>query len=139
MNWGTKIILALSSFMLFIIGSVVYMLISNKDTLEDTNYYERALQYDETYQRKQMVLTNHQEPIVEVIDNQLTVTFVNTISTGKLTLRRPSDQTRDVSIHLDSSIDYKIPVQLLQSGLWNCILEWEYNGDNYLFEENIYL
>jgi len=47
MNWGTKIVIALASFMALIVSFGVYMVSSDTDSLVAEDYYERGLNYDQ--------------------------------------------------------------------------------------------
>ena len=46
MNWGTKIVIALASFMVLIVSFGVYMVSTDTDSLVAEDYYERGLNYD---------------------------------------------------------------------------------------------
>lgn len=46
MNWGTKIVIALASFMVLIVSFGVYMVNTDTDSLVHEDYYERGLNYD---------------------------------------------------------------------------------------------
>lgn len=47
MNWGTKIVIVLASFMVLIVSFGVYMVSSDTDSLVAEDYYERGLNYDQ--------------------------------------------------------------------------------------------
>jgi hypothetical protein len=51
MNWGTKLIIGMLSFMSFIIVLAVLMITSKPDPLVDEDYYEKGLNYDSEVQR----------------------------------------------------------------------------------------
>ena len=53
MNWGTKIFLTLAVFMLCIVGAGIYMVSHDSDSLEEDDYYEQGLNYDQAYEKKQ--------------------------------------------------------------------------------------
>lgn len=51
MNWGTKLIMGMLSFMSFIIVLAVLMFNSKPDPLVDEDYYEKGLNYDKEIKR----------------------------------------------------------------------------------------
>lgn len=140
MNWGVKIVIFLAAFMIFIIGSVIYMISTDTDGLEENDYYEQALNYDDTYDRKQNTRNDKAEPTLKIEEGELKIDFTTSIKKGNLVLRRLSDRSKDQNI--DFSTDektYYVDVSKLDSGMWMCILTWENKGKEYLFEEDIFL
>jgi len=51
MNWGTKLVIGMLSFMSFIVVLAVLMFNSNADPLVDEDYYEKGLNYDREMKR----------------------------------------------------------------------------------------
>lgn len=140
MNWGVKIVIFLAAFMMFIIGSVIYMITSDTDSLEENDYYEQALNYDSTYDRKQNTLQDHATPELKVENGQLKIDFVSNINKGNLILRRLSDRSVDQNIKLSADDKtYFVDVSKLDPGMWMCILTWENMDKEYLFEKEIFL
>lgn len=140
MNWGVKIVIFLAAFMIFIIGSVIYMISTDTDGLEENDYYEQALNYDDTYDRKQNTRNDKAEPTLKIEEGELKIDFTTSIKKGNLVLRRLSDRSKDQNI--DFSTDektYYVDLSKLDSGMWMCILTWENKGKEYLFEEDIFL
>lgn len=126
--------------MIFIIGSVIYMISTDTDGLEENDYYEQALNYDDTYDRKQNTRDDKAEPTLKIEEGELKIDFTASIKKGNLVLRRLSDRSKDQNI--DFSTDektYYVDVSKLDSGMWMCILTWENKGKEYLFEEDIFL
>ena len=64
MNWGTKIFLILAVFMLCIVAAGFYMVTQDTDSLEEDDYYEQGLNYDQAYEKKQNVLSMKEMPTV---------------------------------------------------------------------------
>ncbi|SRR5690625_2894357 len=140
MNWGVKIIIFLGAFMIFIIGSVVYMLSADSDELEEKDYYEQALNYDERYDKNKNTLRDNAEPDIQIEGKELVLTFPTLVKEGKLELRRASNKVKDQEIILRENEDtYIIDVSDLVKGSWKCIVEWSGADAAYRFEKNIYL
>lgn len=140
MNWGVKIIIFLGAFMLFIIGSVVYMISSDSDELEEKDYYEQAINYDVRYGKKQNMVRDQSEPEIDVKAGELTLSFVQDIKEGALQLKRSADGSMDQNISLEGGKSiYNIDISKLERGQWVCILEWTEQSTDYRLEKDIYL
>ncbi len=75
MNWGTKLVIAMALFMTFIIALSTKMILSDKDDLVDKDYYEKGLNYDLDYQRKQNMENDKAEPKIELGLESMKVVF----------------------------------------------------------------
>lgn len=140
MNWGVRIIVVLGAFMLFIIGSVVYMLSADSDELEEKDYYEQALNYDERYDKNKNTLRDKAEPTIKVKEEKLILDFPFVVHSGKVELKRPSSQVQDQEMMLSGQDNnYVIDVSQLTSGRWKCIIEWKSEETDYRFEKDIFL
>lgn len=140
MNWGVRIIMILGVFVLFIIGSVVYMLSVDSDELEEKDYYEQALNYDARYDKNKNTLRDKAEPTIQVKEEKLILDFPFVVHSGKVELKRPSSQVQDQEMVLsDQDMKYSIDVSQLTSGRWKCIIEWNSEGTEYRFEKDIFL
>ena len=101
MNWGSKIILGLGSFMLFIVVTVIYMVSKDSDTLIDENYYETSLSYDEVYNSKQNLIRDNAKPILKLESDSLIIQFIAAENSGNISFKRPSDGSLDQVIPFD--------------------------------------
>lgn len=140
MNWGTKIVLGMAAFMLFIIGMVVYMFKTHgNDALVEEDYYEKGINYDQEYEAKSNTLNDNATPIIKVNKNQLIVQIKDPAD-YKLTLMRPSAADKDVKSTGKTVGDSNliiIDAAKLDKGLWSLKLEWRSNGKDYLFKKDI--
>lgn len=140
MNWGTKIVMGLAAFMLFIISLGVMMVSGKKDALVDNDYYEKGINYNKVYNRKEQTRNDHAQPIVEVNPEMIRLTFKQQ-ARGKATLMRTADKNLDRSIPFESNAANQvvIPAHTLQKGSWRLIIEWTGNHKSYLYEQKIRL
>lgn len=138
MNWGTKLVIGMAVFIIFIIGLGLMMVNSNSDELVDANYYENGLKYDHDYNRKEQVVQDHAEPEINITPQELTLKFTRP-ATGKLRFVRSADKTMDTVVEFKSEADNKvsIPLQNKAKGAWRLILEWNSENKAYLFEKEI--
>ncbi|MBD1426366.1 FixH family protein [Sphingobacterium arenae] len=139
MNWGLKIVLVLGAFMLFILSAGIYMVTQSTDTLEDEDYYERSLFYDEVYQRKQNVLDDHARPTVRVKNDTLYITFSQPNNRGDLIFKRPSDNTLDMALpFVTESQHYRLSVGSFTRGSWRLEISWQQDRTPYISDHNLY-
>lgn len=140
MNWGHGIIVGLVAFMLFIVGSVIYMTKKNTDTLDDQDYYERGLNYDEVYTLLENVQRDQAKPTLRVTPDTLTIQFVRAGNTGDMRWKRPSDSSLDKSLPLATRTDvYKLPLASFSRGSWRLELRWSNSGTDYLSEHEVFV
>jgi len=94
MNWGKGIVFTMIAFMLFILSMCYYMFTAPVDEY-DHQYYEKGLNFDHDYDREVQVYKDHAVPLVVADADNLKLTFSQPVSSGKVTLSRPSDYTMD--------------------------------------------
>jgi hypothetical protein len=137
MNWGTKLVIGMGLFMSFIITLAVLMIRSESDDLVDVNYYEKGIEYDKDYDRKNQLIADMAEPEISVTD-QLTIIFKSPAK-GSIRFIHPSDKTKDNTLSIDTGSDnqVQIPLDEYRKGHWKVSIEWQSNEKSYLFEKNI--
>lgn len=140
MNWGNKIILGLASFILFIVGSGIYMVTQDSDMLIDEDYYENSLDYDKIYISKQNVLNDNATPTVRVEKDTLLINFSEAGNKGNLIFKRPSDGTLDKKLPLLSQTSvYKLPISTFSKGNWSLEIFWEQGGKTYYHNQSLFI
>lgn len=140
MNWGMKLILGMASFMLFIIVMVLLMFDSRKDALVDTDYYEKGINYNKVYNRKEQTKNDHATPVVSANQDMIIIRFMQHAK-GTATLMRTSDKALDRAVPFESNINNQviIPSKQLKNGSWRLIIEWISKEKSYLYEQEIIL
>jgi len=140
MNWGTKITIGLLTFMTFIVVLGVLMINSKDDALVDNDYYEKGINYNEAYNRKENVKNDLATPEISIVDHTLLIKFSHTAE-GTVKLIRTADKRLDRTMILstDSAHQFQFPITGLASGLWKLQLDWKNNEKPYLFEKEIML
>ena len=140
MNWGTKITIVMLCFMTMI-GTYAYLMMTSKsDELVDKDYYEKGINYDVDYNKKENVKRNHMEPSVLLGSDSLVITFPSA-AVGTLKLIRTADKTMDRSFPLETDIEnrFKISTRGRESGLWKLQMDWTASGVAYLYEKEVML
>jgi len=140
MNWGTKIVLGMAAFMLFIIGMVVYMFKTNgNDALVEDDYYEKGINYDQEYAAKSNTLNDDAVPVIKISKSQV-ILQLKDAADYQLTLMRPSEAKKDVKSSGKTIGDAHliiIDASPLDKGLWSLKLKWSAKGKDYLFVKEI--
>lgn len=140
MNWGTKIVLGLGSFMVFIVCVVVYMVNKDSDTLIEDDYYEKGLSYDDVFNRKQNVQDDDAQPTLLLENDTLSIVFKSEQIKGDLNLMRPSDGDLDKTIPLYTATNtFKLPLNTLTKGSWSLEINWESQNKKYVDTQLIFI
>lgn len=142
MNWGTKLVLGMIAFMLFIIGMVVYMFkVHDNDALVEDDYYEKGINYDQEYIAKKNTLDDNAVPIISVGTNEIRIQLAQPAD-YELLMMRPSSAKKDVSSKgktMGTEHVILVKTDHLDRGLWSVILSWKVNGKAYKYKKDVTL
>lgn len=124
-------------FMLFISAMGVRMFMVPGDDY-DHQYYEKGLTFNRDYDREKQVTTDQATPVIEQVGQTLALKF-KTPLTGSILFERPSDQQQDRTFPLapDENNKVVLPVAKLATGKWQLTLNWQHEGKNYLYHQEI--
>lgn len=121
-----------------IVAAGIYMVSRDSDSLEEDDYYEQGLNYDQAYEKKQNVLTMQESPRIEIKKDTLYIHFVSKINKGKLLFRKPSDSRLDKELPFQTANNlFVLPISTFDRGMWNLYIDWKSVGKDFLFEEHI--
>jgi len=142
MNWGTKLVIGMAAFMLFIVAMAFYMFSKQgNDALVEEDYYERSIHYDQDIRAKQQMLDDRVEPLIRISESQLIIQLKDSAN-YELKLLRPSsakeDKTEKGSTVGDSNL-ILVDRTAMHKGLWLLELRWKSKGRDYLYQKNITL
>jgi len=139
MNWGTKLIIGMLSFMTFIIILGVLMIRSETDALVDNDYYEKGLNYNNEYLKKEQAIKDNALPIIELSGNNLIISF-KAEAVGTLRIMRTAKKKMDRNLNFKTNT-YKAVILKssdLAKGNWKFIIQWKAaNGKIYLSEQEV--
>lgn len=142
MNWGTKIVLGMVTFMLFISSLVVYMFyVHNRDPLIEENYYEKGINYNQEFNAERNVLKDDAKPKITITENQIVIQLKDK-ATYQFVLMWPSNKANDVKLSGTTSGDSNLIVvdkTKLTKGMWLLNLQWHALNKDYLYKNNIIL
>ena len=143
-SWGTSIVLAIISFIAFIMFFVVTM-ITNKDYDHDLvveEYYKNELTFQEQLDKTRNATKLSENISLKTRTAGLVISFPEELIyndiTGNVFLYRPSNKQLDSEIPLSlSSHQLLVPDSRFIDGRWNIIIDWEYKGEKFYFKEDI--
>ena len=136
MNWGKGIIITAAAFMTFILALSIHMM-SQTPELEERNYYEKDLKYQQVMEARQNVVALNQPLHFEYTKAshqiRLQLPANSPIRSGTVTFTRPSDAGQDytIALQLDNQYQQCIAVNDLATGLWHVRIEWQAEGKAY--------
>ncbi len=145
-NWGTGIVIAIISFMVFIMVMVVQMITESKynhDFVTD-KYYEKELQFQNDIDAIANTKEFSESIRVERVKEGLKVIFPSELNPteikGKVFLYRPSNKKLDYEMPISITSPYLlVPEKNLLGGRWNIYVRFEYKGKPYLYQEKLTL
>lgn len=144
LNWGTSIVIAIVSFIGFILFFVVRM--STDDSanhdLVTKDYYKAELSYQDEIDAETNAKRDAVQLVVEKNANGLLLKFPEKVAVekvqGKVFLYRPSNKHLDFDFPISLSNSHLlIPDKRLVDGRWNITVSWEYQKETYLHKESI--
>ncbi|MEZ4858184.1 MAG: FixH family protein [Flavobacteriaceae bacterium] len=143
-NWGTGIVIGMITFIGFIMYMVVIML-TNKEYDHDLvteNYYAKDLVYQNEIDAEKKANSFTTKIRIEKTAQGLQVFFPEELQgkavTGTIQMYRPSNEKLDFQIPLKmEDLKALIPNSKLVAGSWKVIIDWEMEGDKYLFKKAI--
>lgn len=143
-NWGTGIVLAFIAFISFIMYFIITMNVNKKydHDLVIENYYQQELEFQNDI-NKQLKGNNLDENITwSKTDEGIIITFPEAFEpqliTGNVFLYRPSNKQFDFETSISlSEHTLLIPDKRLLDGRWNIKVDWQYDGNSYVFKKEI--
>ena len=138
MNWGTKLLIGMGTFMVFILTLGAVMIFRNdRDALVDRDYYEKGQQFGRIMQEKQRAADDGVLPEIRQDGRALQIVFRGP-ARYRLTFRRAADASMDRRLTGTAHAHrISVPTDSLQSGPWSVRIEYDISGKTYLFEDEI--
>ena len=144
-NWGTSIVIAFASFILFILFLVSKVQSNSKydNELVVEEYYKHDANYQQELAKLQNGADLKQKPTFTKTADGIEITFpkafdINKIS-GNVSFYRSSNKKLDFEVPISiSSATLLIPNKRLVGGLWDITINWKYDNTDYISKETIY-
>ncbi|MFZ4545442.1 MAG: FixH family protein [Saprospiraceae bacterium] len=139
MNWGTRIVIFYSAFVVGILFLVIKSTYHSWDLVTE-DYYGEELKYQTRID--DMTNTNRLEnkPVIRISNADVVVNFPKELMAanpaGKVKFYKPSDKTGDFeqALQLDADGNQKLSIPAGKSGKYNAQLSWS-SGDKAYYQE----
>ena len=139
MNWGTKIAIFYSSFVVVTLGAVFSSTFHRWDLVTE-DYYGEELKYQAQIDKTSNTKSLAHAPTISLDGQQVIVQFPEEFKqanpSGKINFYKPSDKLQDfeVSLALNEEGKQIIPIIKEHSGKHTAQLFWSANGKSYYQE-----
>ena len=138
MNWGVRITILYSSFVLFM-STMVYMCTRQHFDLVADDYYAQELKYQKvidgtnnTKNLNQPVLINQSSQSISIV----LPTAVMELEKGNILFYRPSNSASDFSIDITSN-KTDVSKEKMKAGLYKVKINWTAKGKDYYDEQSL--
>ncbi|BEV04920.1 FixH family protein [Chryseobacterium gambrini] len=143
-NWGHGVIIALASFMIFILSMMFLFPNGQKNSeMVTDNYYEEELKYQDVIDAKKRADELKEKPTYSQNPSGIRITFPkdynNSNTKVKFVLNRTDDQNLDVhkTVQLDANQSFLIPAQVLKLGNYTLRLNWTKDKTDYRMDYDV--
>ncbi len=140
-NWGTKLALWISIFILFIL-TLVFMSLNYDVGLVEKDYYPKGLEYQKRINAIENARQLNADFKVEQDNESVTIQLPNIIvDEGNITFFRPSDTSYDRVYKLVTSNSSKItiPKNDFIQGKYILKFEWQHDNKEYFKEQILFI
>jgi hypothetical protein len=140
MNWGYRIALFFTCFVIFML-TMVYKCVQQDFDLVSENYYAQEIAYQDRIDRLANTEQLDTKPTYKIGEQHLNIGFPSAIESGNIYCFRPSDETLDFEhvLALSKQHQYQIPLTEFTSGIYKLKVEWIQNNTNYYQEQEIFI
>jgi hypothetical protein len=138
-NWGTRIFLTYSLFVVFMLG-MVYLCTRQHYDLVTPDYYAQELKYQEVIDGLNNVQALGRQVAVTKTENLVTVTIPheNIDGKGEVKFYRPDNASLDMVLALNGSNQVMVPVSKFKTGVYKIKTSWMHAGKRYYDEQSFY-
>lgn len=139
-NWGTKIAIFYTAFVLFIL-TMVYMSFGEKFDLVTDDYYAQEIAYQDKIDSKERLKELNEDLQISLDGEHLQIKFPHadhTSAKGKIHCFRPSDEAKDFIVDVNIvSGKQLIPIERFSKGKYLIKIDWMANEASYYSEQVI--
>ncbi len=141
MNFGHWIVVAFV-FFAFFIGALVVVCVREDISLVSDDYYNDELVYQDQIERINNTKTLINKPEISKVGNNLTVRFDQqfNIEKGEMKMFCPSNSKLDKDFVLSAAGNIQqFDISTFEKGMYKAKLLWTMHGEEYYYEEIIYI
>jgi len=137
-NWGTKIGLVFSAFVIL----MIFMVVKSFQTdfhLVTEEYYQEELKYQERIDQVNNARDLAAKPIVEVGSEDITIKFVNTFDDASIHFYRPDNANFDKTYKLEEENTFSVSKTDLVAGRYLVKITWREGATSYFLENEVFI
>ena len=145
LNWGTAVVIAMISFIVFILTFVYRSAVMDEyqHELVSEDYYGDELHYQEEIDKMKNASALEVDVTLIRTADGLTLRFPQGLEPNKISgsiyLQRPSNKSLDLRMPIELiENDFLIPDQDLASGKYLVIIDWKHEDSEYMFKDEIF-
>lgn len=143
-NWGTGLVIGMILFIGFILFFVIKMSTDQKynHDLVTEDYYQKEMAYQDEIDAEENLKKLSTEIGSTRVSQGWQIRFPSDLDPSKIKgtvfLYRPSNKQLDFDLPLVlSGSNLLVPDKRLLDGRWNITIDWEYEGQKYLYKKSI--
>jgi len=139
MNWGKGLVIVMLLFIGFIVSMSCYMFNMPADDY-DHQYYEKGLNFNQDYAKEKQVVTDKAQPVVKQVNGEISIEFKQP-AVGAIKLINPLGKSKDLIFPLNTNQQNStaIPLKKLATGQWAIRIDWNSEGKEYLYQQDLYI
>jgi hypothetical protein len=142
MNFGKWIVVAFVLFALFI-GTLVTVCVKQDVNLVSKNYYKDELVYQQQIKRISNTAQLQQKPAITTLGNNIVISLDKQfkIQGGQVKFFCPSNPQMDkeFELRMTGENSQTFDTGIFQKGMYKAKLTWKMEGEEYYYEQVIYL
>ncbi|MGA9269872.1 MAG: FixH family protein [Lutimonas sp.] len=144
-NWGTAVVIAMITFIVFILTFVYRSAVMDEyqHELVSEDYYKDELHYQEEIDKVNNASKLDVNLTLIRTSDGLTLRFPEGMQpssiSGSIYLQRPSNKSLDLRIPFElTELDLLIPDKDLASGKYLVVVDWKHENSEYMFKDEIF-
>lgn len=138
MNWGKGIVIAMSSFVIFILY-LVFTLMSKNTDLESEDYYKKEIEFEQEIKASQN--TNGLAEKIKITQDEsylvIQLPSKEKVDSIEVQLLRPDDQKQDVTMSFENTKNLMIPKKDLKKGSFQLRLHFMIGENKHFYVEDL--
>ncbi len=139
LNWGHKLVIGMSAFILFIV-IMVFRMFSNSDGLEEKGYYEKGNQYQGRIDEMKNVEAFRDSVLLSFSDGILQLKFTaGAPDSAVFRALKPDARSKDFKITGIHDTEYPVDFRDRSKGKWNVQTEWYRKGKGFYHAETLFV
>lgn len=142
LNWGHKLAITMTLFIGFVVTLGIIMS-TNKDSIQETNYYEKGLYYDKQIDKEKRTKALNEKPVIsfDIAANLLEIDKPKGLEMVKTTLLlyKPDAKSKDIIVDvsgLESQNKVAFSMANMSQGKWIAKFNWSDGKHEYYLEQS---